>query len=197
MDRGNKFVALIEVMHERRSVRAYSAEIVDRTTLDALLRAAVQAPTAMHMEPWRFVVVQDPDVLRRISNRAKDSLMGDAQRLHAPLAASSPFFSPDFNVFYDAPTLVVIGAPLRGHFVQADCWLAAQNLMLAAHAMGLGTCVIGSAVAALNLPQTQQELGIPPDIYAVVPIIVGKPRGEPGPSPRQAPQILAWLEPPA
>jgi len=64
--------------------------------------------------------------------------------------------------------------------------------MLSAHAMGLGTCVIGSAAAALNLPDLKQELGIPPEAIAVAPIIVGKPRGETGPSARKEPQVLAW-----
>jgi nitroreductase len=79
-----------------------------------------------------------------------------------------------------------------GPFVTADCWLAAENLMLAACALGLGTCCIGSAVPMLNGPQTKSELAIPDDVEAVVPIIVGVPRGSVSPVQRQDPQILHW-----
>jgi nitroreductase len=102
------------------------------------------------------------------------------------------FASQEFNIFYDAGTLVVICAKPMGPFVAADCWLAAENLMLAACAMGLGTCVIGSAVPALNTPAVKAELGIPAEYSAVAPIIVGGPSGETRPTARREPEILAW-----
>ena len=119
----------------------------------------MQAPTGMHTEPWAFVIVQDRAALRRISDRAKGSWAKEAAHyrdLHTAVDAAvttafvERFASPDFCVFYDASTLIVISAKPLGPFVVADCWLAAENLMLAACALGLGTCCIGSAVPALN-----------------------------------------------
>jgi hypothetical protein len=86
----------------------------------------------------------------------------------------------------------VIYARPMGPFVVADCWLAAENLMLAAHALGLGSCVIGSAVGALNAPEVKLELGIPADSTAVAPVIVGTPKGEWPATTRKPPQILGW-----
>lgn len=99
--------------------------------------------------------------------------------LHIPgdAAISAQFANPEFCVFYDAGTLIVICAKPMGPFAVADCWLAAENLMLAACAMGLGTCCIGSAVPALNTVDAKAELGIPLDVTAVAPIIVGVPSG--------------------
>jgi nitroreductase len=79
-----------------------------------------------------------------------------------------------------------------GAFVVSDCWLAAENLMLAACAKGLGTCVIGLAVTALNTSEWKQELGIPADMTAFAPIIVGVPAGETPLVPRKPPEILTW-----
>jgi len=146
----------------------------------------------MHTEPWQFVIVQDTNALRRLSDRVKATLATDATHLHPDRNSSDIFSQSDFNVFYDAGTLVIIYAKAAGHFVQADCWLAAENLMLSAHAMGLGTCVIGSAATALNMLAVKQEFGIPPEAIAVAPIIVGKPRGEAVPSVRKEPQVVAW-----
>jgi len=179
-------------IYGRCSVREYSPEIIDQPTLHSLLAAAVRAPTAMHGEPWQFVVIQDPAKLKRLSDRAKVTIAAESSRLHPDHKAPGLFSQPGFNVFYGASTLVVICAATTGRFEQADCWLAAENLMLAAHAMGLGTCVIGSAAAALNTPDMKIELGIPPDVTAIAPIIVGKPRGETTPSARKDPQVLAW-----
>ena len=64
--------------------------------------------------------------------------------------------------------------------------------MLAAYANGLGTCVIGSALAALDLPETRRELGIGEDFIAIAPIVVGVPAGETPPTSRQEPRVVAW-----
>jgi nitroreductase len=61
----------IEAIHRRRAVRNYQSTPLDEDTVRQLLDAAVHAPTAMHLEPWAFVVVQDKDVLRHVSDRAK------------------------------------------------------------------------------------------------------------------------------
>jgi nitroreductase len=76
--------------------------------------------------------------------------------------------------------------------VVADCWLAAENLMLAAYGLGLGTCCIGFAVPVLNTPEVKTELGIPPEASAVAPIIVGVAREKPVPVSRKPPEILCW-----
>lgn len=183
-----------DTIYARRSVRSYTGQKLDRATIRELLDAAIHAPTAIHEEPWQFLVVQDEGVLKRLSDRAKELFAAEVRRLHldhGPRGLDA-FSQPGFNVFYDAGTLVVIcGRPLSP-FVVADCWLAAENLMLAARGLGLGSCVIGSAVAALNEAGTKRDLGIPADSTAIAPIIVGTPRGEWPRSRRKAPEILGW-----
>ena len=185
---------IMEAINQRRSVRSYSPEPVDRAVIRALLAAAVRAPTAVHEEPWAFVIIQDAAALKRLSDRAKPLFLHEAHRAHLDRGghALDHFASPEFNIFYNAGTLIVICGRPSGPFVAADCWLAAENLMLAACAMGLGTCVIGSALPALNAPEVKVGIGIPPDCSAVAPIIVGVPSGETPLSPRKEPVILSW-----
>ena len=73
-----------------------------------------------------------------------------------------------------------------------DCCLAAQNLMLAAHAQGLGTCWIGFSSALFNDLDFQTELGIPQTLTAVSPLIVGYPEVIPEGYTRNPPQVLVW-----
>ena len=117
---------------------------------------------------------------------------------------ASPLADPHFNIFYDAGTLVVICARVTPEFftpdswpahsfVVADCWLAAENFMLAACAEGLGTCCIGFSVAALNDPHIKAELGIPAAVEAFAPIIVGVPAVVTPLVPRKPPVVLRWI----
>ncbi len=192
---------LMNLIHWRRAVRSYKPDAIGELRLRALLDAAVRAPTAMHQEPWQFVVVQNRALLRRLSDRGKEMARATAMHhgnlLKPPGAAGdgmpSPLADPEFNIFYDAGTLVVICARPANEFVAADCWLAAENLMLAACADGLGTCCIGFSVPVLNSPEGKSWVGIPADVQAFAPIIVGVPRGDMGPSPRKAPVVLNWI----
>jgi len=195
-------LTILDAIYGRRSVRSYTSTPLDRETIRALLDAAVQAPTAMHNEPWQFVVLQDRGVLERLSDRVKRSLQhppppagparapADGASLHAAFAAG--LATPAFNVFYGAPAVIVIGTTDPGPFVEADCWLAADNLMLAAWGLGLGSCCIGAAVATLNDSATQRELLLPSEFTAVAAIAVGTAAGETPPASRQPPVILAW-----
>lgn len=185
---------VMDAIFRRRAVRDYTSEKIDHAAISALLDATVRAPTALHEEPWAFVVIQDKKTLDRLSDSAKKLLAGEKDSIQFPGGshALDLFTSPDFNTFYNAGTLIVIYAKPMGPFVVADCWLAAENLMLAACAKGLGTCVIGLCVSALNTPEWKKELGVDAEMTAIAPIILGVPAGELAPTPRKPPEILAW-----
>ncbi len=95
-------------------------------------------------------------------------------------------------LFYDAGTLVTICAKPMSPWSAFDCCLAAQNLMLAACEMGLGTCPIGFAKPWLDLPEVKRELGIPDDYVPVFPVIIGVPQGDTPAHPRNDPEIVSW-----
>ena len=191
-------MTIFETILARRSVRSYKARRVDRTTISILLEAAVRAPTAIHQEPWAFVVIQDKQLLRSLSDQAKPLFVAEAQERGLEHAGHSfdIFSYPDFNVFYDASTLILICGKTSAPSYAADCWLAAENLMLAACAMGLGTCVIGSALHALNTPETKIKLNIPEKFCVVAPIVVGFPDDEITQVLRKNPVILANIQAP-
>jgi nitroreductase len=187
--------SVFEAILARRSVRAYTPEILGRKIVHTLLEAAVRAPTAMHEEPWAFVVIQDKQVLKQLSDRAKPIFLEEVRHhnSHGALHSFEHFDKPDFDIFHGAGTLIIICAKPLGLFV-ADCWLAAENLMLAACDMGLGSCVIGSSASVLNIHKVKTELGIPDEYTAIAPIIVGVPSGETAATSRDAPLILAWKQ---
>ena len=187
-------ISAMDAIHGRRSVRAYTPQRLDQATINTLLAAAVRAPTAIHEEPWAFLILQDPDTLKRVSDHAKRFFVEEMHRAHLDRGGHTlaKFEQPDFNIFYDAGTLIVICGKSTGPFIVADCWLAAENLMLAAFSLGLGTCVIGSAVSGLNTPEMKDALKIPADVSAIAPIIVGVPSEVSAVTSRKEPHIISW-----
>lgn len=186
-------ITVMEAIYSRRSTRDFTDEIVDSELLTTLFNAAVQAPTAMHEEPCVFSVIQDTGLMHRISQDAKRYILLEGRTENTfSKHAQDKVQRPGFEIFYNSNTLVLICSKFSGPFVEADCWLAAQNLMLAAYAHGLGSCVVGFAVEILNRPAWKFELGIPENARVVVPIILGKPKKISQQVPRKPVEILSW-----
>ena len=177
----------------RRSVRDYAAEPVDEATIRHLIGAAVLAPSATNGQPWTFLVVRDRALLDRLSAETKAYLLAGAlpegpgvERRRVRLA------DPDYQIFHHAPVLILISGSASDRWVVEDCSLAAENLMLAAAALGLGTCWIGYAQRYLETAAGRALVGLPGEVLPVAPIVVGHPRTVPGPTDRREPEIR-WL----
>jgi nitroreductase len=181
----------MDAIYERRSVRAYAPQTIEKSVILKLLDAAVHAPTAVHEEPWAFAVIQNRETLKRLSEKAKELLPKMEGLVHLRDGSAHRFTPPD-DVFHGAGTLIAIYGRALGPFVAADCWLAAENLMLAATSMRLGTCIIGLAVAALDTPEWRAELKVPAEMTVYAPIILGVPAGATPATARRKPQVLMW-----
>jgi nitroreductase len=192
----NNSNGIMSAIYKRHSVRDYSDEIVNDPSIHALLYAAIQAPTALHQEPWVFAIVQNKKIMHSISETAKNMLITqDNQNItKASRKIIDLAHNTDYNIFYNAGTLIVIyGKPLE-QFVAADCWLATQNLILAAYGANLGSCIIGSAVSVLNTQEWKEKLSIPQTMTAYAPIIIGYRTKETLITSRKPPQVLCWLK---
>ncbi|HEY7186827.1 MAG TPA: nitroreductase family protein [Vicinamibacterales bacterium] len=191
-------LSALDVIFARRSVRSYTPDTIQQSTVRALLDAAVQAPTALFTKQLAFVVVQNGQTRRRLSDLTKawwrDEVRTNRHRyLDVSKDVLHQFSDPDFDVFHGATTLIVICDRHGDAFGAADCWLAAENLMLAASALGLGSRCIGAAVPALNSAEMRHELGLAPVVTAVAAIVIGAPKlpVEAEEEPRE-PDVLAW-----
>ena len=186
---------LMEAIYHRRAVRAYTDRPVEPATVMELLRAAVQAPSGRNEQPWEFGVFQGRQRLEEFSARAKHHLVQSLPPFFEAHPEIESYAEHHRNIFHGAGTLIVIYAvDNRNHNAQ-DCCLAAQNLMLAAQGLGLGTCPIAHARRWLNLPDVKSELGIPQNLVAIFSVVVGYPAGKPPDPPRREPEVVSWLRP--
>jgi nitroreductase len=178
-------------IYSRRAVRAYTSRPPAPGMLQRLIDAAIQAPSAVNEQNWSFTVVQDKALLRKVSTQAKAYLL--AQDSLAPHLRAL-VEDREFDIFYDAPALIVISSVGEGPWAVENCALAAENLMLAAYDEGLGSCWIGFAQPWLGTPDGREALQLQPGRVPRAPIIVGYPQHQPAAVPRREPEIR-WIGP--
>jgi len=162
--------ALTAIM-TRRSVRTFTDDPVTDGEIETLLRAAMAAPSASNEQPWRFVVVREPDGLQRLSR-------------------ATPFAKPLRRA---AAAIVVCAdrseAKYPGFWV-IDCSAAIENILLAAHAQGLGAVWIGVHPIGPFKSAVRRAVGAPRHVAPHSLIALGHPSAMPGPVDRYRP---SWV----
>jgi nitroreductase len=151
-----------------------------------------RAPSAMNQQPWAFAVFHGHKRLRDYSARAKLHLVATYPPTFELHARSELYENPSYDLFHGANTLIVLYALSGQLHPNEDCCLAAQNLMLAAYGLGLGTCPIGFARPWFDLCETKRELDIPEHYSAVFPMAVGYPSGFTPLPEREEPNVVTW-----
>jgi len=182
---------LREAISGRRATRAFTSQPVERPVLQRLVDAAIQAPSAVNEQPWDFTIVRDAALLDRMSVAAKAHMLEAMKGSDFPRRLHENLENPDFHVFYHAPALIVISVR-AGDWTAEHGALAAENLMLAAHAEGLGSCWIGFAQRWLETAEGRKAIDAPEDFVPVAPVIVGHPAWPVPPVPRN-PVRLRWI----
>lgn len=182
-------IEVLNAIYERRAVRRYKSDPIERKTIEQLIDAAIQAPSSMNRQPWAFVVIEGAALLERYSSLAKAYMLA---MLDGPIPHPIEALGETVNVFHGAPLLIVVCATSAGAQAAEDCCLAAQNLMLAAFANGLATCPIGLARPWLARQGTKDEIGIRSDLTPVFPLIVGVPDEAPV-APAREPARIQWI----
>jgi nitroreductase len=180
---------ILTAIHTRRAVRDYLDRPIAGEVLAALIDAAIWAPSGVNLQPWSFYVVEGRGALASFSAKAKAHIQRSAAEHPELTAVRGHLASPSFNIFYNAPALVLICATTPDEMALKDCCLAAENLMLAATAAGLGTCWIGFSEAWLATDEAKAELGIPAAYRPVAPVILGYPSGAPPAPARRAAEV--------
>ncbi|MEW6442875.1 MAG: nitroreductase family protein [bacterium] len=187
----------------RRSIRLYKDKPVPREMIHRILEAGRFAPSAGNCQPWKFVVITDQKLIRelelesmKVLRKFRDLyLAGKSWNKSAvtlfsylkinkmdqrPMTAMEKADQCDSVIYWNAPVAIFLLVDKRGiSNPDLDGGICAQNMVLAAHAMGLGTCYIGLTIAALDyLPAMRKRLGIVPPWRALTSLGVGFPKGK-------------------
>lgn len=166
----------IDDIMTRTSVRAYSDREVKPEQVDTLLRAAMAAPTAGNKQPWRFVVVNNRETLKTISEKFNSMTMADDAALAVVMCGDTNDTFPGDG---------------REFWVQ-DVSAASENLLLAAHAMGLGAVWCGIYPVQDRVRDFSDMLALPENIVPMACICIGYPEGETTPKDKWKPEYVHY-----
>ena len=159
-------MSCIDLILQRRSIRKYSSEPVSEEVKAKILEAGRQAPSAVNVQPWHFVVVDDPAIKERLASTGR------------------------FRPFIRDCAFVVVGVykslnPIAKRWGQVDTVIALQNMVLAAQVQGVGSCWIGDLAGDLK-----GLLGIPGGAEIVALVSFGIPDEAPGPKQKKDPEKI-------
>ncbi|HHY75907.1 MAG TPA: nitroreductase family protein [Firmicutes bacterium] len=173
----------LEVIKRRRSIRKYKPEQIPDADLQAIMEAAIWAPSAINQQRWHFTVIQNKDLLNEITELARE-VMKSGPEFFAKRAQD-----PNFSPFFHAPTVIVISGDAGARFIQLDCALAAQNILIAAESLGIGSCIMTSPEFFFSTEKGQallKRLGVPEGYKHICTVTLGYMEGErPEPKPRR------------
>jgi len=166
---------ILKIIKNRRSIHQFKKNQVGDAELQTIMEAAVCAPNAMNQQKWHFAVVQNKEMLDRIISVIKENMMKSGVEFLASRAKL-----PEFTPFYGAPTVVFVSADDRAQFTKTDGALAAENIVLAAASLGIGSNIQtspGFLFASEKGNVIKKELGIPDHYSYVCNITLGYPDG--------------------
>jgi len=157
----------LEIIRTRRSYRSYKPEQITDEQLNAVLEAGTYAPTSRGLQSPFIVAIQNEDLKARLA-KMNAEIMGVTT-----------------NPYYDAPTYVLVFVPSDAPNGIQDASLVMENMMLAAHAQGLGSCWIHrerEMFATEEGKELMQQWGLPEGLVGIGALALGYPNGEPSPA---------------
>lgn len=221
-DLKTRYTGTEEVILKRRSVRLYKKKQVPEFMVKRILEAGRFAPSAGNYQPWKFIVVRDKDIIDAMTDdvvktcklfrflldyRGTNHLL---RRMFAwfnimqkpndlnptPFGAVSLIADRKLSLYHDAPTVILIFKDVRGiGSPDLDCGIAGQNMVLAAHSMGLGTCWVSFAKLAFeNRKKWRKKFNVAYPYKFITSISVGWPAGEPNGMVERPLHDVEWFE---
>jgi len=167
--------AFRNVIMNRRSCRSYTDESLSRERLTDLINAAVWVPNGSNNQPWSFVVITDKALMKKYSDVAKSDWLNSLAETPHMQQYENAIRDPGYNIFYNAPALVIIYGNTESFWRVYDCSMVAYNLHLLAEESGLGSCWIGFAHNVFATREMKAEFSIPESYELVAPVILGHP----------------------
>ena len=176
----------LDVIMSRTSIRSFTGEAVSQEQLETILKAGMAAPTAMNSQPWRFVVVTDKETIANVfASGFRGEMFTQAGAVIVVCGQSTvmrkPFGQPDAPE-QEQPNM----------FWYEDCSAAAENILLAAHALGLGAVWTAGYPAMERVAPIAEALGIPENVIPLCVIPVGVPAENPEPKDKWIPENIHW-----
>jgi nitroreductase len=161
-------------IRNRRSTRAFLPEQLVDEDIKKIIDAGIYAPSATNKQPWHFTVVQNKDMIDRLSVAFK-KIASKSDNEYIRRFADNEMF----HVLYKAPTVVLVSGDEKDDLASVDCAAAVENMLIAAESLEIGSCWIGLIAYLLNSEEGAgfvKELGIPEGFKQIHAVCLGHKR---------------------
>ncbi len=200
--------SVIQAIKERRSIRNFEEKEVDKEIIKEIIQAGKFAPSAENRQPWRFIVVTNKNFIKELSAMIKEELkkllkkrfikkfsIKELKEESVMKLLYGVAFSQKDLIFFDAPVVIFI-LTKNELFNNESCACCAQNMMLAAHSLGLGSCWIGFASILGFKKEAMQKIGAPEGYHIAATLVLGYPKGKIKKAPLRKIEadIIKWIE---
>ncbi|WP_297639121.1 nitroreductase family protein [uncultured Clostridium sp.] len=168
----------IKTILNRRSTRMFGEGTIKEEDVKTIVEAGLAAPSSMNTQSWHFSVIQDRELMNKISEDAKKVAKNFDEEMIQKLANNEKF-----NAFYNSQVAIIVSAEEKAYESEINCAIASQNMLLAAESLGLASCWIGF-VGFLFQSQREEDkaivekykekLGVPEGFKPLHAIILGQ-----------------------
>lgn len=128
----------IKTILNRRSVRSYLPEQIKKEELDLIIKAGLYAPSGHNQQSWHFTVIKDKELINKLNLSGKEAMLKSENEY-----ISNKGSDENYNLFYNASTIIIISGEKSAIVPHLDCAAATQNMLIAAESLNIGTCWIG------------------------------------------------------
>lgn len=194
---------VLESIKNRRSIRSYLPEQIKDDELEIILESAVYAPTAHNDQPWHFTVIQNKKFIDMMDSESKKilkqdkELMGRINLESKKLVANKEIKigkSLNFNIFYKAPTVIVVSGKKNAMHPLHDCCAATQNMLIAAESIGIGTCWIGLSTFFFQNTKNIEKLNLPDGYEPYFTVTLGYKASHNNKAPKRNKNVVNYIK---
>lgn len=181
----------IQIIKNRRSTRVFLGEQIKDSELNEIIEAGLFAPSAHNQQSWHFAVVQNKAIMDRLNAEAKNIAKNSTDKILSNMGNNE-----QFNIFYNAPTVVIVSGDEKSLMPGTDCAAATQNMLIAAESIGIGACwvgMVGMAFSGENGKNFIEELGIPAGVKPYYAVALGYKKNNTTNAPQRKANAVSYI----
>jgi nitroreductase len=179
-------------IRNRRSTRSFQSEQIENDELQAIIDAGIYAPSATNLQPWHFTVIQNKDILDRLSAGFKELAKNSNNEYLKKFGNSD-----NYHVFHNAPTVVIVSGDENIKSAPVDCAATVENMLVAAESLKIGSCWIGLIAFLLNSEEGIEyikELEIPQGFKQIHAVALGYKKNKPTNAPARKENTVNYIK---
>ena len=158
---------VLKVIKNRRSTRKYKEKQINEEELQALLEAGIHAPSAINAQSWHFTVIQDKKLINHMSDKTREVMCNNSDEMISSIGRNIE------NIFYNAPTLIIVSGKKDVASSLVDCSAAIENILIGAESIGLGAVWIGLVKFLFAIEEEINKINLPDGYKPLYAISVG------------------------